>query len=460
MTNKINELNRLVSRIIRYEKKYSSVYFILTKTASYCLRETSNLLVKNLLNKFNKVNTNKLSIAIRLDGGIGDNLVLTLWVKEFSKHLDENCFIDLFPNINRNNLGVVAQEHTFVNKVYVLEQFNSLKNKYNVVICFRRFPYFEKFNLRTDCLSSDTLYFLNLLHEKYTSFYKDNSKFFILGSSVDTLIDLWSICRGEKRIQQPDIDNLFNISEKTPLYLSLQDLSYKAYLDYGLNKKKYITITRSVDQNYDINNNVRCWPLKYYEELIRLLKKVFPELYFVQLGPSTSIPIDGVDLNLLGKTSLEEVKGILKQSLLHIDGECGMVHIKHFLNGVSVVLFAQTSIEYLGYSNNINLKSDGCPHWCEWISDNWQNHCIRGFKNPPCMEELKPEYIFDNIYPVLNRILSSKEKKISIQDISVSEFNIKDIQDKGKFVLWGLELYKSLETSLDNIEHSDSIRGI
>ena len=48
-----------------------------------------------------------------------------------------------------------------------------------------------------------------------------------------------------------------------------------------------------------------------------------------------------------------DLKILLKNALYHIDGECGMVHLRKALKtGPSVVLFGPTPIKFFSYSNN------------------------------------------------------------------------------------------------------------
>lgn len=35
---------------------------------------------------------------------------------------------------------------------------------------------------------------------------------------------------------------------------------------------------------------------------------------------------------------------------------------------------------------------------------NWQNECFAGFKNPLCMKELNPEFVFNSIVAYLDYI--------------------------------------------------------
>mgnify|MGYP007069876829 CR=1 FL=1 len=128
-----------------------------------------------------------------------------------------------------------------------------------------------------------------------------------------------------------------------------------------------------------------------------------------------------------------------------------MVHVKHFLQGKSAVFFGQTAIEYLGYENNINLKSNACAHWCEWIADDWQTHCIRGYEQAPCMTELKPQYVFEKIVPYLDSVIDKCEKQLVITEIGdiKSYFIQNHICDK-KIVFYGKEFYEIAKTAVVN----------
>ena len=173
---------------------------------------------------------------------------------------------------------------------------------------------------------------------------------------------------------------------------------FKRILDQnGLEKKRYITFQRGIA---GAGEYTRLWSLENYKAVVNWLKNSYPEYRLVQLGRTDTLEIEGIDLDLRGKTSFEELKNILKYALIHIDGDCGMVHVRHYLQGgVSIVLFGPTSPDYIGYPENINLRADGCPGFCEWISNDWQEKCIRGYKDLPCM--VKPEIVIEKIKSIL-----------------------------------------------------------
>lgn len=80
--------------------------------------------------------------------------------------------------------------------------------------------------------------------------------------------------------------------------------------------------------------------------------------------------------------------------MLHIDSEGGYVHIRHFLNTRSVVLFGTTDINFFGYPDNINIKKWSLPN-CLWMGY-WKldRKLYPRFEKPPCMYEITPEEVF------------------------------------------------------------------
>ena len=132
-----------------------------------------------------------------------------------------------------------------------------------------------------------------------------------------------------------------------------------------------------------------------------MLKKCFPEKKVVQLGESKErcCAIQGVDISLVGETDWEDLKVLLKNAWLHIDGECGMVHLRKILHGgASVVLFGPTSIDFYGYDGNINISSDVCPHWCCKLTETAVERCLlSGEESNRCMKTIQPYQVMDRI---------------------------------------------------------------
>ena len=404
---KENFYKTLVDRVNVYSKRYPNSYPVSVLKLIW-------FMFKSLFHNYRQKQENqeiakfyideKLTVAVRLDGDFGDIIVYSMWVKEFFKYMDFDIAIDVYAHQNEEIGTCIFKKNTFIHEVYPKDAFEVKHQNYDVSIGFRRHPYIYSINNHERIKKEYTK--LDILINEYQKFKTDNEKFFNYGPILDTSIDLYSIIRNEKRIQAPDIKGLLKINNQTNFFLSLNENNLKFLEEYKLDEFPYITLTRSVATTSNQENNVRLWPLEYYESLINKTKKEFPSLRIIQLGINTNAKIKNCDIDLRGKTSLEDIKVILKYSLLHIDGECGMVHAKRALNGCSAVLFAQTSPSYLGYPENINLKSNACPNWCEWISNQWQNKCIRedidGGGIPICMRELKPEFVFSEIKSKIN----------------------------------------------------------
>ena len=162
------------------------------------------------------------------------------------------------------------------------------------------------------------------------------------------------------------------------------------------------------------NFHVKAWSLKSCGDIIPKLKKRFPEYKLLLLGlhERQAPNPEGCDLNLIGKTSLEQVKVLLKHAACMVDNEGGMVHLRHALHGgPSVVMFGPTAPELFGYSENINLVSGACKQWCEWLFENWMYKCARTMEsNHPCMEAITT----DDVLEAVSKILAGGKNRVKI----------------------------------------------
>lgn len=111
--------------------------------------------------------------------------------------------------------------------------------------------------------------------------------------------------------------------------------------------------------------------------------------------------IENADVHLLGK-NLELVKYILKNSLLHIDCEGGLVHLASQLGTKCVVLFGATDVDYYSYRQNINLVAEICtPCYMAWSSG---SECLLKSKEPPCMLSITPQKVCEVTYNYLKSL--------------------------------------------------------
>lgn len=162
--------------------------------------------------------------------------------------------------------------------------------------------------------------------------------------------------------------------------------------------KRYVTVNTGFDKFFVMSTNTatKCYPDEYWSGLVRLLKETYPDLGVIQVGNGCSYNIPEVDLNLSGKTSLEECTGLLKGSALHLDIEGGLVHVCACFGTRCAVLFGPTSLNYFGYPGNINLRDNGCTE-CWWSTERWMECCPKNYPENLCMKRLTPERVLEAI---------------------------------------------------------------
>ena len=405
----IETYKNLLRKSKQYCEEYNYTQYIYFKMFYYCFSQ----IFKQTKKIKQKSKNNILKINIATSGGIGDIIYRSIWIKEFTKGLKDNFEITLHI-LDKSKINVsksIFYKNSYISKVVHSDDYTC---NCDLAILVDNFPSIKFADMEK--ISDYSKDLANLL-QTYMNFESEHFEF--INDDISTYyvrLMLYAENNNKKLAQILDINNLLGITPNTNANICINPEYFNILEATNLYNKKYITFVYDVDCRSTLNNNVRLWSLESYEELIKLIKQKYPAIQTVQIGTQRSPLIQGIDIDLRGKTNFEELKIILKNSILHIDGECGMVHLKHYLNGTSAVLFGQTSISVKGYDNNINIKSEACPHWCEWIVSNWQTHCIRGFAEPPCLKEIKPEFVFNKIETYLDNEINKSSKEIYYRD--------------------------------------------
>lgn len=208
------------------------------------------------------------------------------------------------------------------------------------------------------------------------------------------------IIQGKSILNSADIDDVLSVGREYRMPMNIFQDEKSVLERFGLYNKKFITLQRGINPKLGTNENNKLWPLPYFNELIKKIKTEFPEYVIVQLGESAEhcATLDEVDLNLLGCTTWDDIKILLKNAYFHIDGECGMVHLRKALNaGPSLVFFGPTPVELFGYDGNFNMCSNACSHWCAELRDDWEYHCTLDLEKAPCMYSITPDIAMDTI---------------------------------------------------------------
>ncbi|MDR0742533.1 MAG: methyltransferase domain-containing protein [Puniceicoccales bacterium] len=410
--------------------------------------------------RLNKRSDGKLKIAIIVSGGIGDILLYGVTIKELSKRINYDYSIDLYTDKEgkKSVFDFVFNKARFISNLVGTNSWNVLKeHDYDVIMHTDRCTNILYCDLK--CVEKKSKWlgdFCRNSKEFFTKYYK----IFEHTPRYHTLIDQWSILNNRTRIQESDPCNLLGIDNSTHLFLNLEPENMEILKSFGLEEIRYITVQRGINTYEKSYKSTRMWPLRHYERFIELFRRAYPNIKVVQLGHSNKLckSMEGIDVNLVGKTSLGELAVLLKHSLFHLDGEGGMVHMKRFLNGRSIAIFGPTSEKVFGYPENINLRGNGCSSWCEWVSNDWGSKCLRGFEEAPCMASVSPEMVMEAADKLLgdrkNFSYSVERNDMAEDEITDHVFNKKankEIKIVDVFNKNGLSLAKTLRKNFDDV---------
>jgi hypothetical protein len=346
----------------------------------------------------NEIRSDKLHIAFHISGGVGDHLIAVRYIRDLLTE-DGNLYFDVYTP--RQGVG---------NWLFsIFPQFNK---------CY------EEFHVSEGALEH---YALAIRLSSFVRVYDDSVQWNVIEKQN---IKLLKICQNIVSFQEtirplidqhPRLDGY--LGQMAVLHGSNRStfLQYMSQIGYGgdhlpiktdisvfdklgIKDKNYITIHNGFDPEFRINNvtigltSTKLYP--HFAEVISLLKAQFPHLIFVQLGVETSELLPGIDINLLEQTNFEQTSEIIRQSLLHIDAESGLVHLASCLGTKACVVFGPTSADYFAYEGNINVRPNFCGG-CWWMTDDWMKKCPRGFAEPRCLSEQPAEMIVNAVLPYL-----------------------------------------------------------
>ena len=391
-----------------------------TKTTIWPLREVFKLqdykrAVKNFIKQTifffkgrENLPKNKLKILICPDGGIGDIVLSRLFVYKLKKMLP-NSFISVAFK-NKKVLQMLFENQNLADLITT----NAYKKDYDLVYSgFRLFAVKIKNKKEISKFVPGFLPCLKralYLQEFFKVFY--NTPVAIEYPLIQTILSLGLNVR-EANFW---LNGFEDFEPEFPPYTLPKAEEQKVLKKFGLNDKKYITIHDGFDTNFKNLpvRNKKCWPREHWLQFVKLFKKVFPDILIVQLGATNSVVFEGVDISLINKTDLLDLPYILKNSLLHLDGESGLSHLRTALGKISIVMIGPSTKKYSLYDGNINILSRHCSE-CMDIKSTWQSVCMLNQK-PDCMTSILPQRVF----MAAKRFLDGKSVK-EILDLDLKE---------------------------------------
>lgn len=338
----------------------------------------------------------RISMAFHLSGGLGDCIIAKRFIKEIVSLAKDNCLIDIYGyEKNIQYIKTIFQGCDFINGIFIGRNFYKKECKnYALALNVSYFLSIDSLNLSIIQKHNEKLALkLVALQKKIKDCGLDGTR------GIDNAVYFArSRFKGVNCYTAYNYDGIFNIeNRKVDIPLITEYLAKFQALDL----QKYITLNYGWGENPNTKSKLpnKIWPVAYYEQFAQLFKSKFAYIKIIQLGLAANYRIKGVDKYVFGE-SIELTKYILKNSLLHIDCEGGLVHLASQLGTKCVVLFGPTPIHYFGYQENFNITSNVCGD-CYYL-DNDFSKCIRNLEKPECMYSITPEMVMKKVEEYIN----------------------------------------------------------
>lgn len=344
---------------------------------------------------YNKV---QVSIALKYGPGLGDCIIKKRLFEEIVK-LIPDCLIDIYAPNGEQYIPFIYTDQSNLNMVVSNNGISYMQNKNKYSVALSVF-----YMIKVDYIDMVSLPEVN------NSFWK---KIMVLKKHCeDYRLSIYPVTQNRIHFGRAILkgNNCYSIYNYTGIiHISDQKVSIplsKSFLDIflNLNLKQYITFNYGNGTTGKENKrlNSKQWPKAYFEEFVRSFKQQYPRIEVIQIGDNETEQINGADRYFLGR-SLELVKYILKNAILHFDTEGGVMHLATQLGTKCVVLYGPTPIELFGYKQNINIVSSKCKD-CYCLYDNMFG-CARKLNYPECMFSIKPKTVMDRINVYMKMIL-------------------------------------------------------
>jgi ADP-heptose:LPS heptosyltransferase len=323
-------------------------------------------------------------IAVILAGGIGDILRQKDAVLNLIS-LFPNAVVDIYSKTYKSFFTDIKNIRFWLHRNII----GFTSNKYDIVL-----DYFTSDNITSGIAD---LKIINLKNITIKNFADNFEK---IKQEYRYCFDV----KNQYLFQKQAIDNNLKFNDVAKLTAGINDfkkinlaLNFKEQdiAKFGLNKKeKYITFQHGWgNKGYVPGKSVRStriWITENWINLLKIIKKDLKSYKIVQVGLNSDI-INTADINLIGKTSYDDLCSVIKYSSLHIDTDGGCMHIATALNVKSVILFGPSDARYVGYDNNVNIVAGQCRN-CYTLKDA-DDKCYRRFEQPICMESISPDFV-------------------------------------------------------------------
>jgi ADP-heptose:LPS heptosyltransferase len=169
---------------------------------------------------------------------------------------------------------------------------------------------------------------------------------------------------------------------------------------------RYLAVCNSAEtQAVTFGMPTKILPREKMSRVVRALKTF--EVPVVLLGTSNDARIDGVDVDLRGRTTIREAAAVLREAEALVGPEGGLVNLARSVGTRSVVFFGSTPPEFFGFRANINVLPQRCGG-CWWTTPSYLYQCPRLLAVPECTESILETQIVTAVGEIL-RVPASEQ---------------------------------------------------
>lgn len=332
-----------------------------------------------------------MSIALYVKGGIGDMVIAKRFVEELIR-LMPDCAIDLYTSYD---LSWLYSDCVQINKLIRDNEvlYRTYCHKYVLAIMINAY-FLEVDQFKPESIPEKYQFMIEKIERLKIATQEEH----IVSNVCPPIVAyLRRIYKGYNCYTGYSYGGIFDIRDSS-VYIPLEkkyEIEYKR-----LKLQSYITCNFGSGESDDLSVVSKAWPLSYYNQVITLFKKKFPNIAVVQLGAKGTKKIKGVDKYVLGK-NFELVKYILKNAIVHLDIESGLVHLATQLGTKCIVLFGPSNIAFFGYAQNINITTGICQNCYGLYHDHAR--CARNLEKPECMWSITPEMVMERVEEYLKK---------------------------------------------------------
>lgn len=355
-----------------------------------------------------RVKSGCLNVGLVFNGGIGDQIIQLQWARVFVESLaQQGCVsynVFMFNNSEIGQMLLKRVEHVDLVECHHFAR----KHKFDLLLSLEYYPRLWDVNLsaikKYAPFLSDKLKLAGKFYSEFLKFNRVTHHYQLMDASLAkhwNRYDLLGQC------------GLCDFNRDTQPFFGIDQSEVDATLSkYHLHDKEFLTVQSGIGDMplYGIPEGeapivarqraTKLIPKELATQVFIQIKQRYPELLIVQLGDEHSVRFDGVDLCLLGQTSLPESINLLYAAKLHFGNDSGLIHLRHAMGKRSVVVWGPTSAEFLGYPEDQNIQGACKP--CMWLTRDWNVNCPKGLSCAKCMLDIPVNKLIAGVEKILS----------------------------------------------------------